>query len=163
MKNLQLERPRAVIDLETTGLNVSLARIVELTAYKMYPKGTEDLKSSRLNPEMPIPAGATAIHGITDQDVADKPKFRQYASSLREFLEGCDLAGFGVKRFDLPMLEAEFKRAGVEFSRAGRRILDAQVIYHNLETRDLAAAYREGLWQGVGRCPHLWERCPGRS
>lgn len=143
MKNLVYDRPIAFIDFETTGLNTAFDRIIELTIIKINPDGTEDFRSVRVNPGIPIPAAATEVHGIKDEDVTDKPRFRQYAKSLRDFLDGCDIAGFGVKRFDLPILEAEFKRANVEFSRQGRRILDVQVIYHNLEPRDLAAAYRK--------------------
>lgn len=143
MKNLQLDRPIVFIDLETTGLSLATDRIVELTVLKIHPDGIEEFRSARINPEIPIPTAATNIHGITNEDVADKPKFRQYASSLRDFLDDCDIAGFGVKRFDLPLLEAEFRRAGVEFLRRGRRILDTQVIYHKLDPRDLTAAYRK--------------------
>ena len=141
MKNLKLVRPIVFIDLETTGLSPTWDRIVELTALKVFPDGSEELKSTRINPEMPIPEEVTAIHGITDSDVSDKPKFRQYARSLVEFFDNCDIGGFNVKKFDLPLLESEFKRAGVEFSREGRRILDSQVIYHQMEPRNLAAAY----------------------
>jgi DNA polymerase-3 subunit epsilon len=141
MKNLALERPIAFIDLETTGLSPSSDRIVELTVLKMCPDGSDEFKTARINPEMPIPTAATAIHGITDEDVADKPRFRQYAVSLREFLEGCDIGGFGVKRFDLRVLEAEFRRVGIEFSLQGRRIVDVLEIYHKVDPRDLAAAY----------------------
>ena len=143
MKNLQLDRSIAFIDIETTGVNPSLDRIVELTVLKIHPDGIEEFKSTRINPEIPMPTEATNIHGITDDDVADKPIFRQYARSLRDFLHDCDIGGFNVKRFDLPILEAEFRRAGVEFSRRGRRIVDALVIYHKLDPRDLAAAYRK--------------------
>lgn len=143
MKNIKLDRPLVFIDLETTGLSVNSDRIIELTVLKIHSDGTEEFKSTRINPEIPIPAAATKIHGITNKDVMDKPKFRQYASSLQHFLDGCDIGGFSVKRFDLPLLEAEFRRAGVEFSCQGRRILDAQVIYHKLEPRNLAAAYRK--------------------
>jgi len=129
--------------LETTGLSVSSDRIVELAILKIHPDGTEDFRSVRINPEIPIPTAATNIHGITNEDVADKPNFLQYASSLRHFLNGCDIGGFNVQKFDLPLLEAEFRRAGVEFSRQGCCILDAQVIYHKLEPRDLASAYRK--------------------
>ncbi len=141
--NLHLDRPLAFIDVETTGLSPAADRIVELTVLKLQPDGTEELKSARLNPQMPIPPEATAIHGITDEDVADKPTFRQYAQSLREFLASCDFGGFNVKRFDLSILEAEFRRAGVEFTTKGCRILDSMFIFHKLEPRDLAAAYRK--------------------
>jgi DNA polymerase-3 subunit epsilon len=143
MKNLQHGRPIAFLDLETTGVNTNQDRIVELTVLKIHPDGSEQLKSERINPDMPIPAEATAIHGITDDDVATAPKFGQYANSLLEFLTDCDIGGFGVLRFDIPLLEAEFRRVGKEFSRDGRRILDAQVIYHKLDPRDLSAAYRK--------------------
>lgn len=143
MKNLEFDRPIAFIDVETTGLNVSSDRIVELTILKIYPDGNEELKSHRINPGIPIPAEATDIHGITDEDVVDEPHFQQYSRSICAFLDGCDIGGFGVKRFDLPILEAEFKRVGVEFSRRGRRILDTLIIYHKLHPRDLAAAYKE--------------------
>lgn len=150
MKNIKLDRPFVFIDLETTGLSVNSDRIIELTVLKIHSDGTEEFKSTRINPEIPIPAAATKIHGITNEDVMDKPKFRQYASSLRDFLEDCDIGGFGVKRFDLPLLEAEFRRAGVEFSRQGRRILDTLVIYHKLEPRDLTAAYRKYCGKDLG-------------
>lgn len=143
MKHLQFDRPIAFIDVETTGLNMSSDRIVELTILKIHPDGTEEFKSHRINPGIPIPAEATDIHGITDMDVASEPQFQQYASSVCAFLDDCDIGGFGVKRFDLRILEAEFRRAGVTFSRRGRRILDALIIYHKLHPRDLAAAYRE--------------------
>ena len=143
MKNLRLERPIAFIDLETTGVNPKVDRIVELSVIKFYSDGREEFKTARINPEMAIPASATMIHGITDDDVADKPKFGQYAVSLREFLDDCDIGGFGVKRFDVPILEAEFKRVGVDFMRKGRYVVDALQIYHRLDPRDLAAAYRK--------------------
>ena len=143
MKALELDRPIAFIDVETTGLSPSYDRIIELTVLKVYPNGKEELKSQRMNPGMQIPAEATAIHRITNDDVGNKPTFQEYARSLKDFLDNCDIGGFGVKRFDLPILEAEFKRAGVEFSRQGRRILDALEIFHKLEPRDLSAAYRK--------------------
>ena len=143
MKNLQFDKPIAFIDFETTGTKPVVDRIVELTVLKIHPDGNEEFKSTRINPQIPIPPEATAIHGITNEDVANKPIFQQYASSLRDFLGDCDLGGFGVKRFDLPILEAEFRRAGMEFSRRGRRILDALIIYHKLEPRDLTAAYKK--------------------
>jgi len=143
MKNLKFDRPIAFIDLEATGLNPSFDRIVELSIIKIHPDGTQESKSTRINPAIPIPAEATRIHGITDDDVADKPAFSEYAAGLRDFLDNCDIGGFGVKRFDIPMLEAEFRRAGLDFSRQGRHILDAQLIYHTLEPRDLTAAYKK--------------------
>ena len=141
LKNLSLDKPLAFIDVETTGLKPSLDRIVELSVLKIHPDGKREYTSHRINPEIPIPAEATNIHGITDRDVASEPKFKQYAKSLRDSLEGCDIAGFNVIRFDLPFLEAEFKRASVDFSRKNRMLIDSQVLYHLLEPRDLKSAY----------------------
>jgi DNA polymerase-3 subunit epsilon len=139
---LQLQRPLAVIDAESTGLDPRTARIVRLTVLKVMPDGSRQMKSNLVNPGEAISPGATAVHGLTDDDVADAKPFRAYARSLAASLEDCDLAGFGIERFDLPLLEAEFRRAGVEFSLQGRAIVDAMAIFHKLEPRDLRAAYR---------------------
>ena len=143
LKNLRLERPIAFIDVETTGLNPYSDRIVELSILKIHPDSGEEYKSHRINPGIPIPVSATAIHGITDADVESEPMFRQYARNIRDFLEDCDISGFNVIRFDLPCLEAEFARANVDFSRQGRYLVDSQVIFHKREPRDLEAAYRK--------------------
>jgi DNA polymerase-3 subunit epsilon len=143
LKNLKLERPLAFIDVETTGLRPYSDRIVELSILKIHPDGKEEYKSHRVNPGVPIPAETTAIHGITDDDVANEPMFQQYAKSVRDFLEDCDIAGFSVIQFDLPCLEAEFARAGIDFSRRGRQLVDSKVIYHQREPRDLQAAYQK--------------------
>lgn len=142
MKNLKLQRQIVFIDVETTGLNTSYDRIIELTVLKISPEGNEEQKSVRFNPEVPIPPAATKVHGITDEDVAHESPFRRYANSLMTYPDRCDLAGFGVIRFDIPILAAEFKRAGLELDLEGRRIVDPLFIYHKLEPRDLAAAYR---------------------
>ena len=141
LKNLTLERPLAFIDVETTGLRPASDRIIELSILKIYPDGKREYKSHRFNPEVPIPAETTVIHGITDADVAGEPKFSQYANSIRDFLDGCDIAGFNVIRFDLPFLEIEFRRAHVEFSRKDRQLVDSQILFHKMEPRDLNAAY----------------------
>jgi len=141
MKNLKLERPIAFIDVETTGVKPNSDRIVELSILKISPSGEREYKSHRINPGIPIPPEATAVHGITDDDIADEPMFRQYAKSVRDFLDNCDVAGFNVIGFDLPCLEAEFNRAGVEFSRRDRQLVDSMVIFHKREPRDLGAAY----------------------
>lgn len=141
MKNLKLDRPIAFIDVETTGLNPNSDRIVELSILKVYPDGTEKYESHRINPERPIPAETTAIHRITDADVAEEPPFQQYARSIRDFLEGCDISGFNVINFDLPCLEAEFARSNVDFSRKNRYLIDSMVIFHQREPRNLKAAY----------------------
>ena len=143
LKNLKLERPLAFIDVETTGINPYSDKVVELSILRIQPDGTEEYKSHRVNPEVPIPAEATSVHGITDADVAEEPAFHRYAKSVCDFLEGCDIAGFNVIKFDLPCLEAEFARAGVEFSRRGRYLVDSMVIFHQRERRDLEAAYRK--------------------
>ncbi len=139
---LNLTRPLAVIDAESTGLDPKSARIVRMSVLKVWPDGKQELKTVLINPGEPISPGATKVHGITDEDVQDAPSFRAYAKNLAAYLEGCDLAGFGVDRFDLPLLEAEFVRAGVEFSVQGRAVLDAMMVFHKLEPRDLSAAYK---------------------
>lgn len=139
---LPLERPLAFLDLETTGLRVGEDRIVELALIRIAPNGDVTEKVRRFNPGMPIPPEATAVHGITDEDVADKPAFSARARSLSQLLEPCDLAGFNLRRFDLPMLLAEFRRAGISFLVGDRRILDVQLIFHREEPRDLSAAVR---------------------
>jgi DNA polymerase-3 subunit epsilon len=141
MKNFKLSRPLVFLDLETTGLNPSKDRIVDITLLKTYPDGREESKTRLINPEMPIPKDSTRIHGITDEKVADEPTFRQIAKSFRDFLADCDLCGFNIKGFDIPMLEAEFRRAEVEFTRSGRLIIDTQVIFHKQNPRNLEVAY----------------------
>lgn len=143
LKNLKLERPLAFIDVETTGTKPYSDRVVELSILRIQPDGTEEYKSHRVNPEVPIPAEATAVHGITDADVAGEPAFRRYAKGVCDFLEGCDIAGFNVIKFDLPFIETELARAGVEFSRRDRYLVDSMVIFHQRERRDLEAAYRK--------------------
>ena len=124
MPNLKLNRPLIFLDLETTGLNTFVDRIVDITLLKIHPDGREESKTRLINPEMPIPEESTKIHGITDEKVAGEPTFRQIAKSFKEFLGGCDISGFNIKGFDIPMLENEFRRVGIEFSRSGRHIID---------------------------------------
>ncbi len=137
-----LERPLAFFDLETTGLAVGKDRIVELALIRLSPGGDVFERVRRFNPGVPIPPEASAVHGIHDADVADEPTFASVARSLAELLDPCDLAGFNVRRFDLPMLLAEFRRAGVEFRVGDRRVVDVQMIFHREEPRDLSAAAR---------------------
>ena len=139
---LKLERPLIFFDLETTGTNVTHDRIVELSYIKVYPDGTEERKTRRLNPEIPIPAESTAIHHITDADVANEPTFRQIAKSLLEIFDGCDIAGYNSNKFDVPVLMEEFGRCGLNFDIAGRRFIDVQNIFHKKEQRTLVAAYK---------------------
>ena len=143
MPNLDFDRTVVFFDLETTGISASADRIVEITAVKMQPDGTREVWTRRVNPGMPIPKSATEVHGITNEDVAGLPGFAYYAQELRDFIGDADLGGFGVSRLDIPLIEAEFRRAGLGFSRRGRRILDAQILFHMLEPRDLAAAHRK--------------------
>lgn len=138
---LNLKNPLVFFDLETTGINVTHDRIVEISLLKVHPNGKEEIKSRRINPEMPIPPQSTAIHGITDDDVRDCPTFKQVARSLADHLEGCDLAGFNSSRFDVPLLAEEFLRAGVDFDMSKRKFVDVQIIFHKKEQRTLEAAY----------------------
>lgn len=139
---LKLTRPVIFFDLETTGTNVIKDRIVELSYLKVYPDGHKEEKSRRLNPEMHIPEASTAIHHITDEDVANEPTFRQISKSLLEVFEGCDIAGYNSNKFDVPVLMEEFARCGLNFSINGRRFIDVQNIFHKMEQRTLVAAYR---------------------
>jgi len=139
---LNLKRPVAFIDLETTGINVSTDRIVEISILKISPDGKEQWLTTRVNPEIPIPSKATAIHGISDKDVAEAPLFRDIAKKLATFLEGCDLAGYNAIKFDIPVLAEEFLRGNIDFSFRKRRYIDVQVIFHKKEQRTLAAAYQ---------------------
>ena len=138
---LNLRRPIAFIDLETTGINVSSDRIVEISVLKINPTGKEEWMTTRVNPEMPTPQKSTAIHGITDNDVAMAPTFKEMAKNLAAFLEGTDLAGFNAIKFDIPVLAEEFLRVNIDFSFRKRRYVDAQVIFHKKEQRTLSAAY----------------------
>lgn len=139
---LNLKNPIVFFDLETTGINIVKDRIVEISLLKVYPNGKEEVKSRRINPEQPIPAEATAIHGITDDDVKNCPTFKQVAKSLAEILEGCDIAGFNSSRFDVPLLAEEFLRAGIDFDMRKRKFVDVQIIFHKKEQRTLEAAYK---------------------
>lgn len=140
MTNLQLTRPIAFIDIETTGLNTQQDRIVDICIIKIHPDGTEEMLNSVINPSIPIPIESTQIHGITDTDVIGKPTFREFAQKIIDFIDNCDLGGFGTK-FDLLVIESEFRRAGINYSRVGKQIVDVQIIYHKLEPRDLNAAH----------------------
>jgi DNA polymerase III subunit epsilon len=131
-----------VFDLETTGPNSRSDRIIEIAGVKVSPGGSREVWVRRVNPGIPIPAASSAIHGIRDADVAAMPRFREIAPELARFLEGCDLAGYNITGFDLPVLRLEFLRAGVTFEINGRRLLDAQRIFFNREPRHLSAAAR---------------------
>jgi DNA polymerase-3 subunit epsilon len=140
-RSLELTRPLAVLDVQSTGLDPGTARIVKLSVLRIDPDGTEHVKSVIVNPGATIPPGATQVHGISDLDVMDKPEFRAYARALADHLEGCDLAGFGIERFGLPLLLAEFERNDVDFVVDGRAVIDAMTVFHRLEPRNLRSAY----------------------
>ena len=139
---LNLKNPLVFFDLETTGINIVKDRIVEISFVKVYPNGKEEAITRRINPEMPIPPESTAIHGITDEDVKDCPTFKEIAKSLAAQIEGCDLAGYNSNRFDIPLLAEEFLRAGVDIDLNKRKFVDVQTIFHKMEQRTLAAAYK---------------------
>ena len=139
---LNLTKPIVFFDLETTGTNITSDRIIEISSIKVHPSGKEDEWTIRINPEMPIPPESTAIHHITDADVADCHTFRQIAQRLADYLQGCDIAGFNSNRFDIPMLDQEFQRVGVKFDFTRSRFVDVQTIFHKKEQRTLVAAYR---------------------
>lgn len=140
--NLTLKRPLVFFDLEATGISTSKDRIVEMCLIKVHPDGTEEVRNERINPQMPIPAEVSEIHGIYDKDVKDKPTFKDLAKDLDKFLTNCDFAGFNSNRFDFPMLVEEFLRADIDFEVEGRKFIDAQRIFHTMEPRNLAAAYK---------------------
>ncbi len=140
--NLNLANPIVFFDLETTGVNIAKDRVVEISVLKVYPHGKEEQKTIRINPEMPIPKEASAIHGIYDEDVKDCPVFKGIAKELARYIEGCDLGGYNSNRFDIPLLAEEFLRAGVDFDMRKRKFVDVQTIFHKMEQRTLSAAYR---------------------
>ncbi len=139
---LKLKRPIVFLDLETTGINVAADRIVEISLLKITPNGKEQWMTTLINPEMPIPPKVTALHGISDADVVNAPKFKDIAKNLAVFLEGCDLAGYNAIKFDIPVLAEEFLRTNNDFNFRKRRYVDVQVIFHKKEQRTLAAAYQ---------------------
>lgn len=139
---LNLKKPIVFFDLETTGVDVTNDHIVEISMIKVLPSGEEIEKTRRINPGMKIPPESTAIHHITDEDVADAPTFRQIAKSLANELSGCDIAGFNSNKFDIPMLDQEFQRAGIKFDFSKAKMIDVQTIFHKKEQRTLVAAYR---------------------
>lgn len=139
---LHLKKPIIFFDLETTGLDISRDRIVELCYIKIEPNGNEEAKSMRINPEMHIPEQSSKVHGIYDKDVQDCPCFKEIAKSLAQTFRGCDLAGFNSNRFDIPVLAEEFARADINIDFGECKTVDVQNIYHRLEQRTLVAAYK---------------------
>jgi DNA polymerase III subunit epsilon len=139
---LNLKKPIVFFDLETTGVNVVSDRIVEIALLKVHPNGNNESKTMRINPGVPIPQAAWQIHGIKDEDVADKPGFKEVAHDISTFIAGCDLAGYNSNLFDIPLLAEEFLRAGVDIDLKKNRRIDVQVIFHKMEQRTLSAAYQ---------------------
>jgi DNA polymerase-3 subunit epsilon len=139
---LQLKNPIIFFDLETTGINIASDRIVEISYLKVDLNGNESTRTQRVNPEMPIPAKATSIHGISDEDVKNEPTFNEIAKSLAREFEGCDLGGYNSVKFDIPLLAEEFLRSGVDIDLKRRKFVDVQVIFMKMEPRTLSAAYK---------------------
>ena len=139
---LQLTKPLAFIDLETTGVNLGTDRIIEIAIVKILVDGTRTTKRKLINPGIPIPAASSEIHGITDDMVKEAPSFKQVAQELKQMLDGCDLGGYNSNRFDIPLLMEEFLRAEVDFDMKGRKMLDVQQIFYKMEPRTLGAAYQ---------------------
>lgn len=139
---LSLKRPIVFFDLETTGVDVVKDRIVEISMLKIHPNGEEETHTWRVNPERPIPAETTAIHGISDEDVADKPNFKALAHRIHDLVKDADLAGYNSNKFDIPLLAEEFLRADIDFDMGKRLAVDVQNIFHRKEQRTLSAAYK---------------------
>ena len=138
---LKLTRPLIFFDIETTGLSISTDRIVELCFVKVYPNGNEEAQSLRFNPQMPISAEASAVTGITNEDVKDCPTFKEKAAELAKIFTGCDIAGYNSNGFDVPLLVEEFLRVGVDFDISKAKLVDVQTIFFKKEPRTLTAAY----------------------
>ena len=139
---LSLSRPICFIDLETTGINVSTDRIVEIAIVKIGVDGSKQVQRRLVNPEMPIPKDSSDVHGITDDMVKDAPSFKAMANEIKQFMEGSDLGGYNSNRFDVPMLNEEFLRAGISVDIESRKLLDVQKVFHKMEQRTLSAAYQ---------------------
>ncbi|MDG1573207.1 3'-5' exonuclease [Robiginitalea sp. M366] len=139
---LKLTKPICFFDLETTGTNIATDRIVEIAILKVHPNGNKESRSWLVNPGVPIPAEASAIHGITDEKVAGEPTFKALANDIHQMIRGCDLAGFNSNRFDIPLLAEELLRAGVNFDMKNAVAVDVQTIFHKMEKRTLEAAYQ---------------------
>lgn len=142
MQELTLSKPMCFFDLETTGIDISKDRIVEISILKVFPNGNKESKTWLVNPEMPIPPSSTEIHGISDEKVANEPTFKMLSSQVYNMIKDSDLAGFNSDRFDIPLLAEEMLRAGVDFDLKNRVAVDIQTIFHKKEERTLSAAYK---------------------
>ncbi len=139
---LQLSRPIVFIDLETTGTNIAIDRILEIAIIKILPDRSKLVKHKLINPQIPIPKSSSEIHGITDEKVKDAPVFKEVANELKQFIDNADLSGYNSNRFDIPLLMEEFLRAGIVLDMSNRKMLDVQTIFHMMEKRTLGAAYK---------------------
>jgi DNA polymerase-3 subunit epsilon len=139
---LKLNRPICFFDLETTGIEVAKDRIVEISIHKVFPNGTTESKTWLVNPTIPIPPQTTAVHGITNEKVANEPTFKELANTIHAIIKDSDLGGFNSDRFDIPLLAEEMLRAGVDFDMKNRVSVDVQTIFHKKEERTLSAAYK---------------------
>ncbi len=139
---LKLKKPIVFFDLETTGINVAKDRIVEISIFKVHPNTNKEGKTWLVNPTIPIPPETSAIHGITDENIANEPTFKELAHEIKKMIEGCDLAGYNSNRFDIPLLAEEFLRADVDFDMKNHKAVDVQNIFHKMEQRTLSAAYK---------------------
>ncbi|MBQ6379364.1 MAG: 3'-5' exonuclease [Prevotella sp.] len=139
---LNLKKPLVIFDLETTGLDLVKDRIIQISYIKLLPNGDELRGNELVNPEKPIPEEVVALTGISNEDVKDKPTFKQLGQKLCDIFTGCDFAGFNSNHFDIPLLAEEFLRAGIDFDFSRCRLIDVQTIFHKMERRNLAAAYK---------------------
>lgn len=139
---LNLTKPICFFDLETTGVNITNDRIVEISILKVYPDGKEERYTRLVNPTIPIPPEVTKVHGISDKDVADKPTFKELAKEIHNLIKDSDLGGFNSNRFDIPLLAEEMLRADIDFDMKNRMSIDVQTIFHKMEQRTLVAAYK---------------------
>jgi DNA polymerase-3 subunit epsilon len=139
---LNLTRPIVFIDLETTGINVAVDRIIEISMIKIQPGGEQEILTERVNPTIPVSEQAFQIHGISNEDLKDKPTFAERATAYAQFIGNADLSGYNAIKFDIPLLVEEFLRADVDFDVKGRKLVDVQNIFHKMEPRNLSAAYK---------------------
>jgi DNA polymerase-3 subunit epsilon len=139
---LNLQKPLVIFDLETTGLDLVKDRVIQISYIKIFPDGKEERGNYLINPEKPIPSVVEELTGIKNEDVKDKPTFKQLAQTLNQIFSGSDIAGYNSNHFDVPLLAEEFLRAGIDFDFSKCRLIDVQTIYHKMERRNLAAAYK---------------------
>ena len=137
---LKLSKPICFFDLETTGVNISKDRIVEISILKVFPNGNKESKTWLVNPEMPIPPQTTAIHGIDNEKIANEPTFKELATTINTMISGSDLAGYNSNKFDIPLLAEELLRVGIDFDMSNTVAVDVQNIFHKMEQRTLVAA-----------------------